>query len=69
MNVASCLHFKSVRQDLNLRPHGPKQEDSRGGSSALSNDQCSVLEKLRETIKAAAPNAEVCVSYRLTDFR
>lgn len=31
--------------------------------------QCAVLEKLRKTIRAAAPRAEECISYRLAAFR
>ncbi|MGH9834779.1 MAG: iron chaperone [Blastocatellia bacterium] len=35
----------------------------------LSDDQRAALEKLRQTIKAAAPKAEECISYRLPAFR
>src|SRR5437016_13335921 len=37
--------------------------------AALSEDQRSVLEKLRKTIRAAAPRAEECISYQLAAFR
>ena len=37
--------------------------------AALSADKRSVLEKLRRTIKAAAPKAEECISYQLAAFR
>ena len=35
----------------------------------LSDDQRIALEKLRKTIKAAAPKAEECISYGLPAFR
>lgn len=35
----------------------------------LPDDQRDVLEKLRKTIKAAAPKAEECISYQLAAFR
>jgi uncharacterized protein YdhG (YjbR/CyaY superfamily) len=35
----------------------------------LSDDQRAALEKLRKTIKAAAPKAEECISYQLPAFR
>jgi uncharacterized protein YdhG (YjbR/CyaY superfamily) len=37
--------------------------------AALSADQRAALEKLRKAIKAAAPKAEECISYRLPAFR
>lgn len=37
--------------------------------SALSDEQRRALEKLRKTIKAVAPKAEECISYRLPAFR
>ena len=37
--------------------------------TALSDDTRAALEKLRKTIKAAAPNAEECISYQLPAFR
>jgi uncharacterized protein YdhG (YjbR/CyaY superfamily) len=37
--------------------------------AALSDDQRAALEKLRKTIRAAAPNAEECISYQLPAFR
>ncbi len=36
---------------------------------ALSNDQRAALERLRKTIRAAAPSAEECISYGLPAFR
>jgi uncharacterized protein YdhG (YjbR/CyaY superfamily) len=36
---------------------------------ALSDDQRRALEKLRKIIKAIAPKAEECISYRLPAFR
>ena len=40
-----------------------------GYLSALSHEQRQALEKLRSAIKAAAPGAEECISYRLPAFR
>jgi uncharacterized protein YdhG (YjbR/CyaY superfamily) len=35
----------------------------------LSDDKRAVLERLRKTIRAAAPKAEECISYQLPAFR
>ena len=37
--------------------------------AAVSGDQRAALEKLRKTIRAAAPKAEECISYQLAAFR
>ncbi|MFI5398878.1 MAG: hypothetical protein ACHQ9S_25390 [Candidatus Binatia bacterium] len=37
--------------------------------AALSNDKRGALERLRKTIRAAAPRAEECISYQLPAFR
>jgi uncharacterized protein YdhG (YjbR/CyaY superfamily) len=37
--------------------------------AALSEDKRAALEKLRKTIRAAAPKAEECISYQLPAFR
>ena len=37
--------------------------------AALSADKRAALEKLRKTIKAAAPKAEECISYQIAAFR
>lgn len=37
--------------------------------AGLSDDKRAALERLRKTIKAAAPKAEECISYRLPAFR
>lgn len=37
--------------------------------AALSDDKRLALEKLRKTIRAAAPKAEECISYQLAAFR
>ena len=37
--------------------------------AALSMDKRAALEKLRKTIKAAAPGAEECISYQIAAFR
>ena len=37
--------------------------------AALSDDKRAALERLRKTIRATAPKAEECISYRLPAFR
>ena len=37
--------------------------------AAVSDDKRAALEKLRKTVKAAAPQAEECISYGLAAFR
>jgi len=37
--------------------------------AALNNDKRAALERLRKTIRAAAPRAEECISYQLPAFR
>ncbi len=37
--------------------------------AALSDDQRAALEKLRKTIRAAAPKAEECINYGIAAFR
>src|SRR3989441_9358711 len=37
--------------------------------AALSDDKRAALERLRKTIRAAAPKAEECISYQLAAFR
>ena len=37
--------------------------------AALSKDKRAALEKLRRTIRAAAPKAEECISYQIPAFR
>src|SRR5881628_2897247 len=37
--------------------------------AALSDDKRAALERLRKTIRAAAPEAEECISYQLPAFR
>jgi len=37
--------------------------------AGLSDDKRNALEKLRKAIRAAAPKAEECISYRLPAFR
>ena len=37
--------------------------------AAVSDDQRAALEKLRKTIRAAAPKTEECISYQLPAFR
>jgi uncharacterized protein YdhG (YjbR/CyaY superfamily) len=53
---------------MTLKPKtGAKAIDEYLG--ALSADKRSALEKLRKTIRAAAPDAEECISYSLPAFR
>lgn len=37
--------------------------------AALPDDQRTALEKLRQTIRSIAPEAEECISYRIPSFR
>jgi len=37
--------------------------------AGLSDDKRAALEKLRQTIRAAAPKAEECISYQIPAFR
>jgi uncharacterized protein YdhG (YjbR/CyaY superfamily) len=37
--------------------------------ATVNDDQRAALEKLRKTIKSAAPKAEECISYQLAAFR
>ena len=37
--------------------------------AALSDDKRAVLERLRKTIRAAAPKADECISYQIPAFR
>ena len=37
--------------------------------SALGDDKRTALQRLRKTVRAAAPKAEECISYRLPTFR
>ena len=45
----------------------PKSHDAY--LATLSDDKQAALEKLRKTIRAAAPEAEECISYQLPAFR
>jgi uncharacterized protein YdhG (YjbR/CyaY superfamily) len=47
----------------------PKTKTSDEYLAAVSDDKRAALEKLRNTIKAAAPKAEECISYGLPAFR
>jgi uncharacterized protein YdhG (YjbR/CyaY superfamily) len=54
-------------QEPQAMPGKPKTVDEY--LAALSPDKRAALEKLRKSIKAAAPNAEECISYQLAAFR
>jgi uncharacterized protein YdhG (YjbR/CyaY superfamily) len=51
-----------------IRGH-PKPRSTDEYLAALTGDQRTALEKLRRSIKAAAPTALECISYRLPAFR
>ena len=48
---------------------GPKTKTIDDYLAALSHDKRAALERLRKTIRAAAPRAEKCISYQLPAFR
>ena len=51
--------------------HRPKRKASTIDEylAKLSDDKRAALEKLRKTIRAAAPQAEECISYQMPAFR
>lgn len=50
-----------------LKSKKPKNHDDY--LAAVSSEKRHALEKLRQAIKAAAPNAEECISYQVPAFR
>ena len=52
---------------MKSKPTKPKTIDEY--LAAVSDDKRAALEKLRQTIKAAVPKAEECISYGLAAFR
>jgi len=52
-----------------MRPMKTKAKTIDEYVAALSDDKRSALERLRKTIRAAAPRAEECISYQLPAFR
>jgi uncharacterized protein YdhG (YjbR/CyaY superfamily) len=50
-------------------PAKPKTKTIDEYLASLSADKRAALEKLRKTIKAAAPKAEECISYQVPAFR
>ena len=56
-----------------MRPRTPRKQPKATTVdeylARLSDDKRGALEKLRRTIKAAAPRAEECISYQLPAFR
>ena len=63
------------RGDTPAQPHrrvsamGPAPGTLDDYLAALNDDQRAALERLRQLIRAAAPKAEECISYRLPAFR
>ena len=53
-------------QHMKSKPKGETHDDYLAG---LPADQRAALEKLRRTIRAAAPKAEECISYQMPAFR
>jgi uncharacterized protein YdhG (YjbR/CyaY superfamily) len=51
------------------KPKSAKPKDIEGYLAVLNDDQRAVLQKLRTIIRAAAPQAEECISYGLAAFR
>ena len=51
---------------MKSKPKGETHDDYLAG---LPADQRAALEKLRRTIRAAAPKAEECISYQMPAFR
>jgi len=50
-----------------LKSKNPKNHD--GYLAAVSSEKRQALEKLRQAIKTAAPDAEECISYQVPAFR
>src|SRR5262245_31363440 len=48
---------------------GPKAETIDAYLTRLPGDKRAALEKIRKLVRAAAPRAEECISYRLPAFR
>ena len=55
------------RTTASVKAGKPKTPDAY--LAAVSADKRAALERLRKTIKAAAPEAEECISYQLPNFR
>jgi uncharacterized protein YdhG (YjbR/CyaY superfamily) len=55
--------------DETTKPMATKPKTIDDYLASLSDDQRTALEKLRKTIKAAAPKAEECISYQIPAFR
>jgi uncharacterized protein YdhG (YjbR/CyaY superfamily) len=50
-----------------LKSKNPKNQDDY--LAAVSSEKRQALQKLRQAIKTAAPNAEECISYQVPAFR
>lgn len=60
---------KTTRRPTAAQPKAGKPRTIDEYLAALSDDKRATLEKLRKTIRAAAPKAEECISYQLPSFR
>src|SRR5260370_30000875 len=60
---------KTSRGHTATRAKADKPKTPDGYLAALSYDKRAALETLRKTVKAAAPEAEECISYQLPAFR
>jgi uncharacterized protein YdhG (YjbR/CyaY superfamily) len=60
---------KASRQHTAAPAKADKPETHDGYLAAVSDDKRAALETLRKNIKAAAPQAEECISYQIPAFR
>jgi uncharacterized protein YdhG (YjbR/CyaY superfamily) len=60
---------KTGRNATTAKPKSTKPSNIAEYLDRFSEDKRAALEKLRKTIKAAAPRAEECISYGLAAFR
>jgi len=73
LSVSAVLggHWRQRRSRVDLREHvvGKKPRTIDEFLAGLSDDKRAALEKLRQTIRAAAPKAQECISYGVPAFR
>lgn len=60
---------KTTQGHILARARADKPKTTEAYLAALSADKRAALEALRKAIKAAAPQAEECISYQLPTFR